>query len=415
MGDRGALTITAPSTEPKDVYRGYAADAYRIFRVFMPEDMAIAQMSIFASTLLSMGPCPYERGQRVFALRAAVTSVNWKAPYLKGFAPAPPKDSVLLLLSDGLRLSVADTAACFDLSQGSVRTRLRRLRQELRGTENPPPLSTPGHACHMVQEFIEDERDTPKKNAVDCPACEDYAACRDLTRQRLSSLVHTLPESLAEMPVSPLVARRGRKTVVNWAAAPWYIRVLAEGALATIIVMGVVFSLPKIKYVYELWVDQRLDLASLGELASSLNRPSNPPIEAQTPVPASESTAVGQKSQLATAPRTTVTSEFSDRDTASASSNKVYRILIKTDSPETLKPSVGKILMGVGATNPQPDAALGVELPGGVMFDVYLPIKSYRGILGELGRMGDMKVIITQSRLQTIPGKARVKIWLQRI
>jgi hypothetical protein len=212
------------------------------------------------------------------------------------------------------------------------------------------------------------------------------------------------------------MAKRGRKTVVNWAAAPWYIRVLAEGMLATIIVMGVVFSLPKIKYVYELWVDQRLDLASLSELASSLNRTANPPVETQAPVMGATAPAGAPgKEAKPTSPRTTINSEFADRDSAAASSNKVYRIMIKSDSPETLKPTVGKILATLGATNPQPDAALGVELPGGVMFDVYIPIKGYKGLLGDLGRMGDMKVIITQSRQQTIPGKARIKIWLQRI
>jgi len=162
----------------------------------MPEDMAIAQMSIFATNLLAMGPCPYSRNQRVFALRAAAFSIDWKAAFLKGFASASPKDSALLFYRDGLGLSVADTAACFDLSQGSVRTRLRRLRQELRGNDQPLPPSTPGHACLMVQEFIEDERGTPLKDSVVCNACEDYAATRELTRQRLTTLVHILPESL---------------------------------------------------------------------------------------------------------------------------------------------------------------------------------------------------------------------------
>jgi len=49
------------------------------------------------------------------------------------------------------------------------------------------------------------------------------------------------------------------------------------------------------------------------------------------------------------------------------------------------------------------DIAVGAELPGGVMFDVFVPLKSYKQLVNELSRMGETKVIITRAKERACP------------
>jgi len=63
------------------------------------------------------------------------------------------------------------------------------------------------------------------------------------------------------------------------------------------------------------------------------------------------------------------------------------------------------------------EPAAGSDIPGGVMFDVLIPIARYEEFKAEFTKHigGTPKIIITRNKEKGVPGKARLKIWLQRI
>ena len=213
---------------------------------------------------------------------------------------------------------------------------------------------------------------------------------------------------------------------MNWNAAPWYLKALFEGLLATTLVVGVVLSIPRVKALYEFWLERRIDLYSVAEMASGLSGHSDGQDSPIVPAPQAPADVAPQTpEQKADAEKSEKVviksdSEFKGRDSEIISSDKVYRVLIKTDSPETLKERVLKSLVTVAYSPADEDAKTGAELPGGIIFDVFVPIKSYKALIADLFRLGDQamgppQVIITRAKERGVSGKARVKIWLQKI
>lgn len=408
------------------VYKKHGSSVHALYHWLLGAEQARISLSIFASRLLKAGRCPYTRFERAWTLRIALDSlpneVMLSQPLHQRFRTA---DAATLYMRDALDLSPDEISAITGHSLGSILTRLQATRGRLFGDGSPlvgREIPNSSHRCVLERDRLEViplEGVSPIQGGA-CTHCQQYLALRSQSAEYFQTRIPPLPGDLEDIPAAPLVVRQGNRTLFNWAAAPWYVRVLLEGLTATAVVMGIVFSVPRLKAVYELWLEKRVDLASLTELAASLTRPepAAPPSTLAAPTPAApygpktpDGWVVGQKQ------KTTVTSEFSEREgtTTAAASHKVYRILIKTDSPDTLKNTVHQLLSNMQASASQAGAEMGVELPGGVMFDAYVPVKAYKGLVSELGRFGEMKIIITQSRSRVVPGKARIKIWLQRI
>ncbi|MBI3555185.1 MAG: hypothetical protein HY074_02835 [Deltaproteobacteria bacterium] len=457
------LTKSVPevSNAPLDPALVYEANAELIFqsiRYFLPEAVTAETIEAVAQEIFSDIPnSGYQKYARLLCLKSVYRHVlaHPRAKVPRDFSP-PNIDSTseptlaqafCLLLRDRFELSCFELAAIVDASEGSVRTRLERTRARLypesaaARTGNAPGSS---HVCIKTRELIEDWNITSARlgqftvpgslsRAVgDCPRCEVSLKQRLTSLEHLREIhLHPLPEPLAAFPVSPLFVKEGKRMLLNWSAAPWYVKALFEGLLATTLVLGIVLSIPRIKGIYEFWLERRLDLYSIAELAAGLSgsRSEVTNDAAVTAAGSGEAGATGSKATTASgaAGATPVATaqperansiqetEFLGRDSAIPTSEKLYRVLIKTDSPEAIKDQVLRALTGVHYTVADDETAVGAELPGGVMFDVLVPLKNYKQIENELSRMGEMKIIITRAKERGAPGKAHLKIWLQRI
>lgn len=425
------------------VYETNAALIYDTTSWFVPHTAVNDLIQEVAQELLTAIPSAgYNRYVNLVCLRTVFAHLQ-----KTGKAPIDLEldHAFCLFLRERYNLSCKEIAAIVGISEGSIRTRLERSRARAFAKTIEETLLKPNdaHSCNRARETIEDWNLTganlgehsvpaPISRAVgECPKCDQTL------RQRLAALTYFRelpmvepPDSLKKFPVTPLFVKEGKRFMFNWSAAPWYVKALFEGMLATTLVLGIVLSIPRIKSLYEFWLERRLDLYSVAELAAGLstqydsgtpdspnssdkttakdasNNHSLPDLVGPLPLaaPNTEHAASTVKPE----------SEFIGRDSLAISSDRIYRILIKTDSPEATKDQALKLLNAVKYVA-YDESSVGAELPGGVMFDIFVPIKSYKQLEAELVRLGETKVVYTRAKERGMPGKARVKIWLQRI
>lgn len=444
-----------PAASPETAYETVAPLMYGILRFFMPEDSSMETMHRVAQGLVTALP---ESGYRKYAPLVCLRILYREL--LEGDVARVPRnlpavsreETFVLLLRDAYGFSCADVAAVTSLSEGSIRTRLERARARAAAVlegEKPAGVRTASehaprrggnsdgmtHACIRARTLIEDwnlpdatmgQYSIPasvNREASGCKDCEDVISHRLLLAERLrEAREYLIPESLRKIPISPLLMKEGRRWVLNWASAPWYFKVLFEGFLAASLILGVVFSIPRIKQVYEFWLERRLDIYSATELAGV---PENPALSdsangaglVQAPVSTSATASSAHEATTNPVPETEVRpeTEFIGRESERPTSDRVYRVLIKSDSPETIKANVLSALASADYQPADRDTPSGSELPGGIMFDVFIPLKNYKSFVSGLSRLGETKIIITRAKERGIQGKARLKIWLQRI
>lgn len=470
------------AAHPAQVYQSAAELMYSVLRLFLPEPSIESVIQEIARMLaIELPRSGYERYARLLCLRLVYERLRRderaKPPSaLTRNSTGEPielsiEQSFSFILRDRFNLSCLELAAIMSSSEGSIRTRLERTRIKLFPIDTPRSskhsaadssliIDLNGHACFHARLMIEDfDIAMPQLGQLTIPSAVTNSVagcshCNDILLRRKSALslasnllIPPLPDQLKSFPLTPLFMKDGERVLLNWTAAPWYVKALFEGLLATTLVLGIILSIPRIKGIYEFWLERRLDLYSIAELATNLGRTETAMPTAGTTgnakVSATAETVgsknISEENQLPnTSPALVQSSntndkhpstnanateplavkaetEFGTRDSEVASSDKIYRILIKTDSPETLKEQVLRSLSTVHFTSADEESPLGADLPGGVMFDVIIPLKSYKQIVNELHRIGETRVIITRSKERGVAGKAHLKIWLQRI
>ena len=404
-------TITKNIVQPKDLYSLCSTDVFSMYSWLIKDSQIKKVFLLFSHKLLSKFQNSYEKYNKLFLFKLAVQTLKENQTHYKPLLGLTLDESLVITLKDGLGLQNHEIASILDISLGSVETRLSKLRWKLVSQLQEVDTSSENFISLLELSASVDTAAEPKdSNSSFLPLLRKT---KPIVQETLRSRNIPFPQDFLEIPVNPLIAKSGGKTSINWASAPWYIKVLIEGVIATTIVMGIVFSIPKIKNFYEIWQEKSVDFSTLAELASSIGHDTSINNDTVGPQPAGESTeAVAQNQE--TQKTTTVSSEFSEKDLSKASSNKVYRIIIKTESPETLMQTVQNELNRIEATSSNNAPAVGLVLPGGIMFDAFVPLKNYKQLLQMLTRLGDTKLIITQSHGAMIPGKAKVKVWLQR-
>lgn len=438
--------------DPALVYETNAEGLYTVIRNFLPDSAAAELLEALAAELLTVVPAAgYEQYSNLLSLKIVYALLS-RDVRVKIPKPGPLaenqngfsfSEAFSLLLRDRLALSCFEIAAVIGISEGSVRTRLERARARVFSTETTASAAsrkpTDQHLCIKTRELIEDWNViTGRLGQFSVPATVakaigDCERCEQVLQQRLRSLAYfqelhlpSLPDRLKTFPVSPLFVKEGKRMLLNWSAAPWYLKALFEGLLATTLVLGIVLSIPRVRSLYDFWLEKRLDLYSIAELAANFSgrsesqpEPSPQPtvITAQAaPQPADAAQkdtapAPGSRNErLAVKPET----EFGGREEI-PSADKIYRVLIKNDAPETMKEQVLRILTNLKYVPADEESKAGADLPGGVMFDVFVPLKAYKPLMNELAKFGQMRPIITRAKERGMAGKAHFKIWLQRI
>ncbi|MEW6058024.1 MAG: hypothetical protein AB1540_15565 [Bdellovibrionota bacterium] len=459
-------------TDPAKLYEKNIELLYGIVAYFIPSHARQEALQEIAQTLIgALSESKYERYADLVFLRVAFEHIR-SNPQAKSPIQLTIDEAFSLVLRDRFDLTCRQIGAAVGISEGSIRTRLERSRIKAfsdLATAEGASASRPGgigrlrdtastHICLRTRELIEDwDLSTPRMGSLTAPthlirSVDDCKKCEQVLETRLSSLSYfgefewsSPPEMFQKFPVSPLFVKEGKKVLFNWASAPWYLKALFEGLLATTLVLGVVLSIPRIKGLYEFWLERRLDLYSVAELTAGLGNPTEPVSEAHqnvseapasAPEAASESLVAtssdggmtnihgsigppavalrpgaAKDEKLEVKPET----EFVGRDSEMASSDRVYRVLIKTDAPEITKEQVAKVLRSVNFISADESSGTGAELPGGVMFDVFIPLKGYKHLVNGLAKLGETKIIITRAKERGKAGHTRLKVWLQRI
>lgn len=466
-------TATIPqdlATTASFVYEANAEMLYAILRHFLPEPSAMAALENIARQLYLLVPkLGYQRYASLLCLKLAFEELrqNPRAKVSRELThgesleesehhASPPLDlpeAFCLLLRDRFEVSCADLATLASTSEGAIRTRVQRARTRLFEQPQSNHRGTSSHVCIRTREQVEDWNPTGTSLRLGqftvpsqlARSVGDCGRCGAMLQERMASIAHfhelrdyALPEKFKTFPVSPLLIKEGKKVLLNWAAAPWYVKAIFEGLLTTTLVLGIVLSIPRIKNMYEFWLERRFDLYSIAELAAGLgggrsststdsvdaaNAASPPqknnasPATTGATVPNPNAATTGARGNATPTDKLTIQpeTEFVGRDSEVATSDKVYRVLIKTDSPEAIKDQVAHALTTTTFLAADEETGVGAELPGGVMFNVFVPIKSYKALVNELARMGETKVIITHAKEKGMSGKAHLKIWLQRI
>lgn len=334
-----------------------------------------------------------------------------------------------LVLKDKFNISIYDISTACNVSLGTTRLRLALARTKAFLGGVPLTLKT-NHNCYEFQNDIEENAtvENINKYKIDQSAC---AKCQDFLFKKKQSLdffstIHSeqLPEHLKEVHHTPIFTKEGSKFKIQISTAPWYYKILFEGLIASAIMIVLVFAVPAVKKIYEFWLEKRVDIYNLADFAATSSLSTDPTIATPksllqnnesintAPAPQAEPSlaAQTQPNQIPVKAE----NEFIGKESERLSSNKVYRILIKTDSPENLKASILSAIQLIQFQRPA-NTELISDLPGGVLFDLFIPFDQYKPLLSTISQYGEIKVIITQSKEKGISGKARLKIWLQKI
>lgn len=435
--DSGLKSIQR-SPNSAEIYRRQAPLLYGILRRFLGVQASAEAMTKLAKRITALSnDSGYSRYEAALCLRILFEhlqdpSIGFQLP--EKFSDLSFEEYFGLLLRDRYSITCAGIAAACGTSEGAIRTRLilARAKAFASASKSRAPQTASsnslrtcgaaanGHSCLFAAPLVEDAIPEDVASAVLVRKTVDCARCASLLHLRAQSLAFfrnspepRIPEALSTIQSSALLLREDGSWKLNLSSMAWYYKVLIEGLLASVIVLGIVFSMPRVKRVYEFWVERRLDLYNLAEFnPESAELPeSSPQDEAASgqtaDVPAPQNPAP-QKSAV------TAETEFVGRDSDRPSSEKVYRILIKTDSPQNIRVAVMAAL-GDFKTQSATRDGLTSELPGGIIFDVFVPFDSYKPLLNRLIQLGEAKIIITHSKERGLPGKARLKIWLQRI
>lgn len=426
------------------VYLDSADKIYNLLRWLFAEDLAdeiMAKLSEDASKNFIIPYCKYEF---CYLLNCLMKHLVSKIELNLHTLPILVSDGLCLYLRDKLGFSYSDIAASTGWFHGSIQTKVLRARRQLRTflqadeTQQATAVIRNNKSCIFNLEQFESEiicaaeKDllSELNSLCNCDSCRSKCDNLIFSKAYFKKLRVDLitPPKLTSPKKIMGIHGRSSQNKFQWGNSPWYVKLILEGLLSTLVVMGVVISVPRIKSIYEIWFERRLEVAAVSEIGgnaleklptentkkdSSVARLENGEKGSINSTSNSDEKTASSETLLH---KPTVTSEFSDRDGGTASSQKIYRIMIKSDAPEAIQESVLKLLSGQSATSAQERSSLsGVELPGGIIFDVYVPLKAYKSVLSELGSLGETKVIITKSHKEVIPGKARLKIWLQRI
>jgi len=287
-------------TQAASVYEANIELLYQISRLFLTEQYTAETLHSFAQRLhKALLAAPYEKYANLLCLRELIDLLKVDTR-VKLVLPLNFDEVSCLILRDRFGFSCFETAAILGTSEGSVRTRLERARARAfneahHSTLEKSAAGNSTHLCIRTREVVEDwnvstaplGQFTPPQTLV--RAVGDCHRCDDVLNHRLASLayfrerpIHTIPPDLIKFPVAPLFVKEGKKVYFNWGASPWYIKALFEGVLATSLVLGIVLSIPRIKTIYEFWLEKRFDLYSIAELASNLGSRTDASEESQT-------------------------------------------------------------------------------------------------------------------------------------
>lgn len=222
----------------------------------------------------------------------------------------------------------------------------------------------------------------------------------------------------------------------RWQRIPWYIRTPIEAVGIVLFTLIGVSTGPKIRAFYEAKIEKSLsDFSqifsdSIHPDSVSTTVPSQPhpsEVAAHADDFSSESETDEETDSADNTPTSDQEEETETGDEIRVGNSDIWRFILRTDSPQELKPKITAILTSLEAA---PDGkAEGVSAPGGIQFDLTLPKASVPILKRQLFELApptpeglaDSPAGETftwykiKSKRQIPSGKARVVIWISQI
>ncbi len=192
----------------------------------------------------------------------------------------------------------------------------------------------------------------------------------------------TLPALLKKSPLTNPLPRgpTSQPTLIQWESIPWLLRTLIEGVGIVVFILFGTYSAPKIRALYEKNIDKSLtdfhESTHLNEILPDTVDPVLPPLQ-ENPVNLSGSQAGDDISGE---------DDSEDDDDVHVGRSQLWRFTLKTVSPDELRPQVVKALTEAGVPLSLPGLG-GIQVPGGIEFDLVLPQSSVPNIKHFLQKM----------------------------
>lgn len=259
----------------------------------------------------------------------------------------------------------------------------------------------------------------------------------------------TLPAPLKRAPLSAALPRVENVSfrLTRWQRLPWYLRTTLEGLGIVVVVLMGISSAPKIREVYEKSIERRLS-----DFKESLNSPAGsledevdtniPPLQASNSLQANSTASredLGEGDdgdESGSAGKAGRAENSGDQDDSNGGENtddpvrvgksQLWRFTLKTVSPDEMRKQVIKALT-VDLHIPMNTPGIGgVQVPGGIEFDLLLPKENVPGIKQTLEKLAPhlpenvnpmpgtetFSWYMVKSKQEIPEGKSQVVIWL---
>jgi hypothetical protein len=283
-----------------------------------------------------------------------------------------------------------------------------------------------------------------------CKSCSERHQHYRLILSSISSQPRsTLPVPIRKSPLAftlPRTETHGRRT--RWERTPWFVRTSVEGLGVALTILFVVAMVPRLRSLYERSVERRLDAYNAAELALESDAAKAPGADAplQRGRPAGDLAASGDTDDFAGETESDALLDDEEHEETQAildekgkpvrvGSSEIWRFNLKTDSPHEIRPKIVQTLTALHVPADTPGLG-GIEAPGGIQFDLLVPLSVVPGLKNQLQRLaphapraqviaaneagttpgsGSFTWYKNKSRRKIPPGKARVVIWLSQM
>jgi hypothetical protein len=265
-----------------------------------------------------------------------------------------------------------------------------------------------------------------------CPTCKERnRRYRALLAQVAGQPKLTLPAPLKKAPFSAIVppadVARGARS--RWERVPWFIRTTIEGTSIVLLILLGISTGPKLRQFYERRIERSIneygDAMTAGEQTSEI-----PLARGKTQAQAEDSGGNDEFSgEGEDSSEDASSDDAADGDNLHVGNSEIWRFNLKTDSPHDVRPKVVQVLRELRVSADTPGFG-GIEAPGGIQFDVFLPKNVILELKRQLAKLAprpgernpdnpfssDTFTWYKNKSKRKIPeGKTRVVIWLSQM
>lgn len=293
-------------------------------------------------------------------------------------------------------------------------------------------FSWQNHTSDYLDHSLPEE--TKRQLDIHLKQCEDCEKRLEHYRVLLNT-ISTLPKPTLS-PHSIILKRVSGIHIPRWDYVPWYIRSLIHGLSIVALVLIGISSVPKIRSIYEKKIEKTLsefrESAQISEPHDD-NNPSIPPTQEHAEDSLNSSERGDEISGEDDSPEDTEDSLPAGK----VGKSQLWRFTLKTVTPDELRPQVVKTLIALGVPSQTPGLA-GLQVPGGIEFDLVLPQNFVLNIKQELQKLATKSLIKpissesnidhqseekennhfswyrVKSRRKLPEGKSQVVIWLSQ-